>query len=107
MVRMLRDRALVGSDLWQWPADERNAAIFELNRQRELPDVLSDASEVYQQLLNALEPLTDEDLNDARRFREMPADWQPWRILAQNSYEHYEHHLDDSRKGQKSRAEKG
>jgi hypothetical protein len=107
MVRMLRDRALVGSDLWQWPADERNAAIFELNRQRELPDVLSDASEVYQQLLNALEPLTDEDLNDARRFREMPADWQPWRILAQNSYEHYEHHLDDIRKGQKSRAEKG
>lgn len=107
MVRLLRGRALVGADLWQLPADERNAAIFEMSRDKDLSDVLSEASEVYQQLLSAIEALAEEDLNDPRRFREMPADWQPWRILAQNSYEHYAHHLGAIRTWQRDRTEKG
>lgn len=107
MVRLLRERALAGSELWQLPADERNAAIFEMYRDKALPDVLSDASEVYYRLLSAIEMLTDDELNDPQRFRGMPADWQPWRILAQNTYEHYEHHLAAIRAWQKDRAEKG
>jgi hypothetical protein len=25
----------------------------------------------------------------------MPPDWQPWTIIAQNTYEHYQDHIDD------------
>lgn len=107
MVRVFGARALVGSDLWQLPADERNAAIFEMNRQRPLSHVLEEAGDVYRQLLSALEPMTDEDMNHARYFRDMPEDWLPWQILAQNSYEHYEHHLDAIRGWQQDRVGKG
>lgn len=46
MVDLLRARALVGSDLWNLPQDERNAAVFEQNRDRLLPDVLAEARAV-------------------------------------------------------------
>jgi uncharacterized protein (TIGR03083 family) len=96
-VGMLQARALVGSDLWELPQDQRNAAVFEMNRQRQLYDVLTEARDVFQQLLDAVEALTDEDLVDPKRFRGMPGEWQPWRVIASNSYEHYAHHARDIR----------
>ena len=93
MVGVLTAYALVGSDLWDLPGDERNRVIFEQNRQRPLEDVLTEARQVFDQLLAAVRPLSDEDLVDPGRFRDMPADWVPWQILAGNTYEHYRDHL--------------
>jgi len=93
MVGVLTAYALVGSDLWDLPGDERNRVIFEQNRQRPLDDVLTEARQVFDQLLAAVRPLSDEDLVDPGRFRDMPADWVPWQILAGNTYEHYRDHL--------------
>jgi len=93
MVGVLATHALVGSDLWDLPQDERNRLMFEQNRQRPLGDVLAEAREVFDQLLAAMRSLSDEDLVDPGRFRDMPADWVPWQILAGNTYEHYRDHL--------------
>ena len=49
MVDLLRARALAGSDIWNLPLDERNAAIFEQNRKRTLADVLAESRAVFQQ----------------------------------------------------------
>ncbi len=97
MVSVLRKRALEGADersdeLWRMSNDERNAVVFEQNRHRPLNDVLDEARRTYQELLDALETLSDEDLNHARHFRDMPADWLPWRIIAGNTYIHYPDH---------------
>lgn len=92
MVGMLQARALVGSDLWNVSQDERNAAVFAQNRSRALPEVLAEAQQVHAQLLEALEGVTDEDLNDAGRFQHMPAAWIPWQVIAGNSYWHYDEH---------------
>ena len=89
---ILQARALVGSDLWNLPQDERNAAVFVENRDRPLHEVLTEAQQVYAQLLEAVQTLSDEDLNDPNRFRDMPTDWLPWQIIAGNSYEHYQQH---------------
>jgi hypothetical protein len=35
-LRVAQAHAVVGSDLWRLPEDERNAAVFEQNRRREL-----------------------------------------------------------------------
>ena len=93
MVGLLRERALAGSDLWNVKQDQRNAVIFQENRERPLADVLAEAQEVYRQLLPLLEALTDEELNDARHFRNMPTDWQPWDLIAGNIYDHYRAHI--------------
>jgi hypothetical protein len=98
MVGLLRARALVGSELWYLSEDERNAAVYEENRQRPLADVLAEAKEVYQQFLELLETLSDEDLADPSRFEGMPPDWAPWQVLAGSSYRHYRDHAEDIRK---------
>jgi uncharacterized protein (TIGR03083 family) len=93
MLAVARARALAGSDLWNKSLEERNAAIYEENRHRPLAEVLAEAEAMYRQLAPELEALTDEDLMDARRFREMPAEWLPWQVLASNTYEHYQEHI--------------
>jgi hypothetical protein len=97
MVGMLEARALVGSDLWQLPADQRNARIFEENRDRALRDVLAEAQQVHHHLVEKVEALAEDDLVDPHRFPGMPEDWQPWKVIAGNSNEHYRDHSQDVR----------
>ena len=95
MLGVLQNHALVGSDLWNVSEPERNAAVFEQNRDRSLEDVRTEAEQVYQQLVAALETLSDEDLNDPSRYADMPAEWVPWQLLAGNTYRHYQEHMPD------------
>ncbi|TMC59776.1 MAG: DinB family protein [Chloroflexi bacterium] len=87
--------ALVGSELWQLSEDERNAAVFHQNRGRGLQDVLAESHQVFQQYLEALDALSEEDLNDPARFQGMPAGWRPWRILYDPT--HYQVHAQSIR----------
>lgn len=95
VVGVLTAKALVGSDLWDLPLAKRNAAIFEQTRDRPLNEVLAEARVIYAQFLEGLQTLTDEDLNDSGRFADMPTEWQPWKLIAENSYEHYHDHRHD------------
>lgn len=95
MITVLHQYALAGSDLWALPPDERNAAIHQLNRQRSLQDIRQEAVETFQQLLRELENLDEAALYDPGLFRDMPAEWSPSQLLAENTYEHYQHHNAD------------
>jgi hypothetical protein len=92
MAGVLRARALVGSDLWQLPLDERNAALFDLHRDHSLQAVLDEARQAYQAFLAEAEKLSYEDLNDPGRYADMPPSWEPWDLLAGNSFTHYPDH---------------
>lgn len=93
MIGVSRARTLAGSEWWSRSTDERNEAIFQANRERPLDEVRGEAAQVYAELLGALQTLSDEELVDAGRFANMPADWLPWQVIAGNTYEHYEDHL--------------
>jgi len=93
LLGVVQAHALVGSDLWTLPQDDRNAVVFEENRDRPLHEVLAEAQQVFPQLLEALETLSDEDLIDPRRFRDMPVDWVPLQIISGNTYKHYQQHI--------------
>lgn len=92
MVGLLQTRILAGSDLWALPQDERNRVIYEQNRTRALSDVLAESAQVHARAMSLLDDLTDADLLEAARFKDMPADWLPWRIIAENTFEHYRDH---------------
>ena len=92
MVGVMQAHALVGSNLWDLPEDERNAAVFTEQRDCPLQEVLTEEQQVYAQFLAAVQALSDEDFTDPRRFREMPEQWLPWRILAGCSFAHYRQH---------------
>lgn len=98
MVQVLQNKALVGSELWDLPTDERNQAIFEANQNRPLQDVRREAQKIFERLVELLERLEEQDLYDPNRFDQMPNDWQPWEVIASNTYEHYPDHIDQVRK---------
>jgi hypothetical protein len=97
MINMVQAHALKGSELWNMPLAERNNVINEQNKDRPLGEVRAEAQQVYQSLLQGLESLSDEDLRDPRRFPGMPEDWKPWKVIAENTYEHYREHIDQVR----------
>ena len=93
MTGVIEARALVGSELWSVPLDERNEAIYRENKDRPLAEVLDEARQVHDRLMHQLESLSEQDLQDPGRFAEMPSDWKPWAVIASNTYEHYQHHV--------------
>jgi hypothetical protein len=97
MIEVIQTRALQGSELWNLPREERNAAIYEANRDRPLDEVLAESASAYRDLEALIETLDDEDLNDPARFANMPDEWEPWRIIASNCYGHYQEHIPDVR----------
>jgi len=94
MVNVLRQHALEGSDWWNLPLDERNAAIYSATQNEELGSVVENEAQAYQRMLELLEGVDESDLNDPAAFKGMPAEWQPWSVIASNTYEHYQDHID-------------
>ena len=98
MVGLIKAHALVGSDLWNLPTDERNAVIYDEVKDLPLEQVLKESDEVYAQLLEVLPSLGDDDLVNPEGFPNMPPDWQPGNIIAQNTFEHYQQHIPDAQR---------
>lgn len=93
MIKLIESRALEGSDWWELPTDKRNDKIYDQYWSALLEDVLAIAKDTYPRMISALRKLEDDDLNDPARIQNMPPDWKPWRLLANNTYEHYLRHI--------------
>ncbi len=93
VVPVMRMHALVGSELWNLSDDERNEIVYQQNRDRPLQDIVSEEQQAYANLLEAAQMLSNEDLNDPHRFKNMPEDWVPWQLIADNSFKHYQDHM--------------
>ncbi len=99
MVGMLRARAVAGSPLWEKSLDERNQEIYLQNKDRKIEEVLDETGRIHAELMVELVRLSDEELNDPKRWKDWLAEWTggwtPWKVIASNTYEHYEDHLPD------------
>jgi uncharacterized protein (TIGR03083 family) len=92
MLGVLEARALLGSDLWSLTNDERNEIVYQQNRDRPLDVVLAEGRAVYARLLALVSGMSAAELNDPGQYANMPADWLPWRVIAGNTYIHYQEH---------------
>jgi len=93
MVPFMHTHMLVGSDLWNLSDDERNEIVYQQNRERPLQEIMSEEQQAYADLLAVVQTLSDEDLNDPHRFKQMPEDWMPWQLFAGDSFKHYQDHM--------------
>jgi len=91
-VGILQQRAFVGSPLWNVSLEERNAAMVAESRTYSLKEIQTQAQQVFEQLIQAIQELSEADLNDASSLRDIPPNWLPWQVIASNSYEHYHQH---------------
>jgi len=98
IARLLKTRSLPyapSDELWAMRDSERNKVLYDLFHDLPLAALVAKEQEIYNELFIEVRKLNDADLNDPTRFTGMPVDWMPWKVLAENSYEHYTGHLDD------------
>jgi hypothetical protein len=95
MVNVLSTKVFKGSELWELELQERNVEILKTFRGKSLDEVIKTEKENYQKMIDLLQTLEEKDLNDPGAFAEMPSDWQPWSVIASNTYEHYNDHIED------------
>jgi hypothetical protein len=98
MVRIMEANALVGSEWWDLPLDERNSLIYEQHKEMSFDEVMAWAKKEYARFTKAFDALSEEALNDPSFFENMPPEWKPWEIIADNTYEHYRNHINDIEK---------
>lgn len=76
--------------------DQRNAWIYDRIRNQSLQEVIADASEVFSQLLGAVEVLSEQELTDPKLFPW--TEGEPlWHAIPGDSYDHYQDHEDNFR----------
>jgi len=98
MIELAETKDLVGSPWWDLSTDERNQKIYEQYQNTPIDEVIAFAQNAYARMMAALRTLSDEDMNDPKRFTDVPEDWIPWRLFASNTYEHYLRHVGQIRK---------
>ncbi len=106
IVPIMRTHVLAGSELWELSDDERNEIVYQQNRDRPLQEILQEEQQAYADLLEAAQALSDEDLNDPHRFKQMPDGWVPWQIIAGCSFKHYQDHMPSIREWLAQRQER-
>lgn len=99
---ILRSHALASESaendrIWELPINERNSAIYEQNRNLTLSDALVMGQDAFRAFLHEAQKLSEEDLSDPARYKDMPADWTPWEVVASNTFEHYPDHAAEIR----------
>jgi hypothetical protein len=95
-VGMLEAKALVGSDLWRLPEEQRNAAVYEQNLGRTLSDVMAESQRAHRKLVDLIEEIPEHDILNADWFAGLPGgEWPPWRVIQVNVSDHYVHHTKD------------
>jgi hypothetical protein len=99
MVEMIRAREITGSEWWGLPLDERNQKVYEINQEKSLDETFADYRAVFQELVAAIETLSDQDLCDPACWKNWPPEWKaPWdpgKVIASNCFDHYTDHLPD------------
>ena len=90
---VMRAHALVGSEHWNLGTHARNELLAAATRDQPAAVALAAEQTAYAELAAAVAALDEADLTDAGRFRDMPAGWQPWTLVAENSYLHYPEHI--------------
>ena len=98
MIGMLKARALVGSDWWALPLEERNAAVHGEVSSMSLEEVRTEVAWVFPALVEQLELLPEKTLNDAAYFEGMPAEWAPSDVIGSNTFRHYPEHTESIRR---------
>jgi uncharacterized damage-inducible protein DinB len=93
LVPVMQTHVLAGSELWNLSLDERNEVVYQQNQNRPLHEIMMEEQEAYAHFLQAVQELSEEDLNEPHRFNNMPEVWVPWQILAGSSFKHYQDHM--------------
>jgi hypothetical protein len=78
-------------DFIHW--DERNAVIYEQNKDRALDDVRAESIGVFRRLIEGVESHAESFLIEPQQFEGAPAPILIWDMLRSEVYDHYRQHI--------------
>jgi hypothetical protein len=73
--------------------DQRNAIVYARNRGRPLAEVLRDSQTSFNQSVDLVQRLRDEDLYDPEFTRQYSVEWTLHDLIEGDTYEHYRDHM--------------
>jgi len=92
LFRLERGQPLLYGRLDPQKLAELNARLYAELKDWPLEKVLADLEGSYRQLINRISLLSEQELNDPRHFKQLRG--RPlWRLIAENTWQHYEEHL--------------
>ena len=89
----LRGENYTPTELDFMPLDERNARIYEQNRDRSLGDVLEESRQVFSRLVAGVEAHSEAFLTQPHEFEGAPGPALIWQMLRGDVYDHYPQHI--------------
>ncbi|WP_350342863.1 DinB family protein [Proteinivorax tanatarense] len=92
MEKLIRNKKLDGSELWELSPKERDDVIYQKNKFKDLDELKNQSLKTFAFLLDALESAEDAALLDPGKIEGMPEDWFPLDIIANNTWMHYTQH---------------
>ena len=92
IISVLQRWVFEGSPLWELPIDDRNTQINQMHQPLTWGEVEGPFNTVLDRLIPLIEELDEKVLNNPAHFENLPAEWQPWKIIAGNTCDHYRDH---------------
>ena len=90
----LENRSIVESEFWTTPVDDRNEMIFNKTQDKTLHQVLEISKTVFDDLINKIEKMSDEELNSEDFIKRKSAKRITHDFIGGISFWHYEDHED-------------
>jgi hypothetical protein len=89
-----RDWPVVDPSLQIAELEPRNLAIYELNKDRDLDEVLNASAGIHQGMVDAITGLTDDEYIDKNLLGNPPDDdWSVAKMVEGNTFDHYPQHI--------------
>ena len=93
----VRGRVTVATHRDLLNADQRNVLVYQENKDRALQEILTEARQVHDRLCQFVAMLPEAQLFEPHYFERYivpfwETNWPLWRCIADDSYEHYDHH---------------
>ncbi len=93
MIPVLQEHVVSGSEWWTLPHEERNRLIREESEEKSVDEVRQEAADVFVELMDEIQMLSEGDLTTPGRVRNLPYDWTLLQVLQDNTVGHYEEHM--------------
>ncbi len=93
MQNLFKTMSLVGSDYWLLTLQERNEKIFQDYIDIKEKRVLKEYKHSFIDMMIEMKKIPSEATTDPKLFDKMPLEWEPWKVVAGNTFDHYEDHI--------------
>lgn len=95
MITMLQNKDMSANrEIWQKPIHERNQVVHRIQQRLTTKEILKLNESVPRKLQQLIEALETPMLSNSSWITHMPPEWKPWEVIASNTFDHFNSHLE-------------